>query len=349
VKEFARGLLLGPTDGNPGSDFDPDVNTKQKLAKAVYRRRVLGEAPPSEITGDTTRFRRYKHFLTVWDDYENIYGTNTPMKRCETQLVQWDYNFDGLAHYGMMPDFFQDLTNVGLNATDMSPMFRSAEDFARMWTRSLEAAYDMTHPFLAVDLDLGLGGTDWRLRWKGQDGDTVEETDNLSDPRSWRPFHGQIERQGTSHSIMIRTGGRLHQPLLPSATTLILIRARGGVPPSRLRGFARGHHGVEGASREAARARGDGDTPRQRSRRAIKPGTATNPERTCRVLGRPPGTDRPPNANGVASFSPGWVEAREPTLGSRPATHPTATRLWPGNNLSFSFASSRLRANSSPT
>ncbi len=207
VKEFARGLLIGPTDGDPGSDIDPDVNMKQKLAKAVYRRRVLGEAPPSEITGDTTRFRRYKHFLTVWDDYENIYGTNTPMKRCETQLVQWDYNFDGLAHYGMMPDFFQDLSNVGLNATDMSPMFRSAEDFARMWTRTLEAAYGINHPFLKVDLDLGLGnGSDWHIRWQGKDGDTVEETDNLSDPRSWRPFNGSIERQGTSHSVVIRTG-----------------------------------------------------------------------------------------------------------------------------------------------
>lgn len=206
VKEFARGLLIGPTDGNPGSDIDPDVNVKQKLAKAVYRRRVLGEAPPSEITNDSTRFRRYKHFLAVWDDYENIYGTNTPMKRCETQLVQWDYNFDGLAHYGMLPDFFQDLSNVGLNATDMSPMFRSAEDFARMWTRSLEAAYDLTHPFLKVDLDLGFGGnSDWRLRWKGQEGDSVEETDNLSDPRSWRPFNGQVERQGSSHSVLIRT------------------------------------------------------------------------------------------------------------------------------------------------
>lgn len=207
VKEFARGLLLGPVNGAPGSDTDPDVNVKQKLAKAVYRRRVLGEAPPSEISSDSTRLRRYQHFLTVWDDYDHIYGTNAPMKRCETQLVQWDYNFDGLAHYGLLPDFFQDLSNVGLNATDMSPLFRSAEDFARMWVRSLEASWAMKHPLLAVDLDvdLGSGAGDWRIRWSGLEGDMVEETDDLSDPRSWRPFAGEVETRGSTRTVVVRT------------------------------------------------------------------------------------------------------------------------------------------------
>ena len=42
-----------------------------------------------------------------------------------------------MAHYGMMVDFFQDLKNVGMTNKDMSVLFTSAEDFARMWERCM--------------------------------------------------------------------------------------------------------------------------------------------------------------------------------------------------------------------
>ena len=44
-----------------------------------------------------------------------------PMKRCETRLVQWDYNFDSLAHYGLLPDFFHDLTNRAADSPAEQP------------------------------------------------------------------------------------------------------------------------------------------------------------------------------------------------------------------------------------
>lgn len=203
VKEFVRGLLLGPTNGEAGSDIDPDVNMKQKLAKAVYRRKVFGEAPPDEIFNDETRYRRYKHFIKVWEDYEKIYGANTPMKRCETQSVQWDFNFDGLTHYGMLPDFFQDLNNVGLEPQDMSPMFQSSEDFARMWTRCLEGAWHINHPFLRIQFG-GRIGDHVVIGWDGDEADQIEESENPGDPKSWHPVDASISVEDVRRVAQVR-------------------------------------------------------------------------------------------------------------------------------------------------
>jgi len=48
---------------------------------------------------------------------------------------QFDFNLDGLAHYGMLPDMLQDLANNGANPTTMAPLFRSAEDYIRLWEK----------------------------------------------------------------------------------------------------------------------------------------------------------------------------------------------------------------------
>jgi hypothetical protein len=45
-----------------------------------------------------------------------------------------------VAHYGLLCDFVADLRNVGLTEADLAPLFRSAEDFARMWGTCEKAA-----------------------------------------------------------------------------------------------------------------------------------------------------------------------------------------------------------------
>jgi microsomal dipeptidase-like Zn-dependent dipeptidase len=50
------------------------------------------------------------------------------------------YDTDGLAHIGMLPDFIQDLQNIGLTKEDLGPLFRSAEAYIRMWERAEEFA-----------------------------------------------------------------------------------------------------------------------------------------------------------------------------------------------------------------
>jgi hypothetical protein len=46
-----------------------------------------------------------------------------------------------MAHYGMLPDFLQDLRNVGLTAEDLAPLFRSANDYVQMWEKCERQAH----------------------------------------------------------------------------------------------------------------------------------------------------------------------------------------------------------------
>lgn len=48
----------------------------------------------------------------------------------------WDFNTDGMAHIGMYPDLIADLLNVGMDASDFQPLFRSAEQYIEMWEKA---------------------------------------------------------------------------------------------------------------------------------------------------------------------------------------------------------------------
>jgi hypothetical protein len=77
---------------------------------------------------------------TVQTRPRGIWGRSIPLYQGElltrSQLGRRDYdiNIDGMAHYGLLPDLLQDLSNVGAD-TDM--LYRSAEDYIRVWERSL--------------------------------------------------------------------------------------------------------------------------------------------------------------------------------------------------------------------
>jgi microsomal dipeptidase-like Zn-dependent dipeptidase len=61
--------------------------------------------------------------------------------RLVTAQRSFDINTDGLANVGLLPDFVQDLKQVGLSDTDLEPLFRSAEAYLQMWER-IDAAAD---------------------------------------------------------------------------------------------------------------------------------------------------------------------------------------------------------------
>jgi hypothetical protein len=68
-------------------------------------------------------------------------GTNAPLTRCTAgPRHDYDYNLDGMAHYGLLPDFLQDLRNLGLTAEDLTPLFHSAEDYVNLWERCMRGA-----------------------------------------------------------------------------------------------------------------------------------------------------------------------------------------------------------------
>ena len=51
-------------------------------------------------------------------------------------LKAFDYNVDGLAHVGLLPDFVADLAVVGGGPAQLDPLMRSAEAYLRMWERA---------------------------------------------------------------------------------------------------------------------------------------------------------------------------------------------------------------------
>jgi microsomal dipeptidase-like Zn-dependent dipeptidase len=92
-----------------------------------------GRAPdPAE---EQERQRLYRVVQDIWDHWHAMYGDNEPLVRHRAGRRDFDINLDGVAHYGLLPDFLQDLRNVGLSAAQLAPLFRSAEDYIRTWER----------------------------------------------------------------------------------------------------------------------------------------------------------------------------------------------------------------------
>jgi microsomal dipeptidase-like Zn-dependent dipeptidase len=77
----------------------------------------------------------YEKILPIWQKWYAMQGANVPLKRSYVGERDFDINIDGVAHYGMLPDFLQDLKNVGLTEEDLLPFFRSAEEYIRTWEK----------------------------------------------------------------------------------------------------------------------------------------------------------------------------------------------------------------------
>ena len=95
---------------------------------------VKTEQVPGHLERDPeTVHAIYSKILPIWRRWHAMQGSNTPLSRSRADQRDFDINIDGVAHYGMLPDFFQDLKNVGLTAEDLLPLFRSAEDYIQVW------------------------------------------------------------------------------------------------------------------------------------------------------------------------------------------------------------------------
>jgi microsomal dipeptidase-like Zn-dependent dipeptidase len=80
----------------------------------------------------------------IWVKWDHMKGDNRPLTRSKAgSRRDFDLNVDGMAHYGMLPDFLQDLRNIGLTAEDLAPLFRSAYDYVEMWARCERQAAQM--------------------------------------------------------------------------------------------------------------------------------------------------------------------------------------------------------------
>lgn len=56
----------------------------------------------------------------------------------KTGFREFDYNTDGFAHYGMLPDMVRDLQSQGYTRKEIKPLFLGAESYIRTWEQAVK-------------------------------------------------------------------------------------------------------------------------------------------------------------------------------------------------------------------
>jgi len=125
---FTSGTCTNTTLGPGMVAFGTDMNSLVKSPRPTMIELVPGDAPR----------------------YTDIYNPNNPnntdnpflpvLARSQSGTRTWDYNNDGVAHYGMLADFIKDVRITGtpaMGGKDLvdNHLLRSADYFYRMWQR----------------------------------------------------------------------------------------------------------------------------------------------------------------------------------------------------------------------
>jgi microsomal dipeptidase-like Zn-dependent dipeptidase len=129
VDNITQGLVAADLRIPVEEDQVEDWPIEQRAA--YYARRgmtQLGDKERNKVVELVGKIR------AIWDKWQEMDGDNRPLTRSKAgQRRDFDINLDGVAHYGMLPDFLQDVRNIGLSAEDLAPLFRSAYDYVEMW------------------------------------------------------------------------------------------------------------------------------------------------------------------------------------------------------------------------
>jgi hypothetical protein len=78
----------------------------------------------------------YTSFVEIYRSWKAMTGNNEPLRRHIVGVRDWDVNLDGVAHYGMLPDFLQDVKNIGVKPSQLSVLFNSANDYIKTWEKA---------------------------------------------------------------------------------------------------------------------------------------------------------------------------------------------------------------------
>ena len=108
---------------------------------------VKNAITPHELTRwrDAVGIREHFRWVsTVWNEWQRMNGSNDPLRRHVFGNRDFDVNLDGVAHYGMLPDFLQDVANSHPRPAEvgmyLDPLFRSAESYISMWEKARRTA-----------------------------------------------------------------------------------------------------------------------------------------------------------------------------------------------------------------
>ncbi|HYI00754.1 membrane dipeptidase [Hyalangium sp.] len=124
LREVGSGGVAVGTDFNglnqqPGPRYGPNAafglhDDKRRAKRRPVQQQLQRNRPPLPYTG-------------------NMYRSRVPFEPSRAGSRTFDFNTDGLAHIGLLPDFIRDLVHVGMTDAQLDPLFSSAEAFLRMW------------------------------------------------------------------------------------------------------------------------------------------------------------------------------------------------------------------------
>jgi hypothetical protein len=122
--------------------LDDELANWSREKRAAYFA-MRGNMEPGPFHDEHT-MRLIGKVIAIWKKWNEMKGDNRPLVRSTAgELRDYDINLDGMAHYGMLPDFLQDIRNSGLTAEDLAPFFRSARDYVDMWARCVRRSESM--------------------------------------------------------------------------------------------------------------------------------------------------------------------------------------------------------------
>ncbi|RPI85847.1 MAG: hypothetical protein EHM41_09910 [Chloroflexi bacterium] len=130
IDNVTQGIWLAESDQ---TFSDKEIDGWSREQRAAYFA-VRGWVEGAEINLDERMHELVVEIRAMWKKWQEMHGDNRPLNRSTAgPRRDFDINIDGMAHYGMLPDFLQDLRNCGLSAEDLAPLFRSAYDYIEMW------------------------------------------------------------------------------------------------------------------------------------------------------------------------------------------------------------------------
>jgi microsomal dipeptidase-like Zn-dependent dipeptidase len=132
---FVRGLYANALEADYfGNHYVTERNAAYLAKTGATLPTKISPAPRTDDLAGKLRSVYLK-----WEAMQRSPNAAAPLVRSTAGEREFDINLDGLAHYGMLPDFLQDVSNLLRTSsgpvTDLRALFRSAEDYIQMWER----------------------------------------------------------------------------------------------------------------------------------------------------------------------------------------------------------------------
>jgi microsomal dipeptidase-like Zn-dependent dipeptidase len=156
IRQYAKGFWtkqhhLSPHALEPCAKYCNDEECAQLCRGPDPVEKMAYDAYPPETGsgGGDARFSALQQVVAAW---LKMHGSNVPIHKyvvsgsdASDHRVRRDFdvNLEGLAHYGLLPDWLQDVKNVGVDERTLTPLFTGAEDYIEMWQRAETRAAEL--------------------------------------------------------------------------------------------------------------------------------------------------------------------------------------------------------------